>query len=221
MPEVPMYVLLMYGGVRPGGILQFNKFLKQEGGMPNRMIYLVSHWEEPEHEIMKFLRMVYEAQAANVLTVYDGHGEDGIFFPNGREFTYQRFASFFDIKGDLIFINNACFSGSCVDAFSEAGLLPDRSMVLASSRPTETTYRSRFLNELIKSYQLGKHYNPRQIGRVYKLIQSNGRRKRKMRISIREFNSTDPEKINEDNYEDQRQHPIKVGKSLDHLLFAR
>src|SRR3989344_853523 len=216
MLKVPTYVLLMYGNVYPWGVLGFNKFLREEVGIPNQRINLMRHWEEPERQIMEFLGSLPRSQKANLLVVCDAHGGPGDFSLNGRDISYQKFASYFDINGDLIFLNNTCFSGSCIEAFSEAGLLPSRSMVISSSQHDEASYRSRLLDELIKSYSKRLEYKPRQLGYLYRVTGQ----KKKIRVGKRAARYISADELKTEEYEDERQHPVKEGKSLDHLLFA-
>lgn len=221
MSEIPVYVLLMHGDLHPRGILTFNQFLRNGVGIPRDRIYLMNRREDPEREIMKFLGLLPQSQRANVVVCSDAHGEPGVFTLNGRDIQYPRFATYFDINGDLIFLNNACFSGSCIDAFIESGLLPDRSMVIASSRHNEETYSFRLFNQLIAAYSRQQEYKPRRLGHLMRVRPSQTGKPRKIKIGHRAASLIDAEEIRTTDYDDRRQHPIKEGKSLDYLLFAR
>ena len=221
MNDAPLYTLLMYGNVYPWGVLTFNKFLREVVEIPYQRIHLVHKFDEPEQAIIKFLSSLPRFQSTNVLVACDAHGDPGEFTLNGRNISYRRLASYFDIPGDLIFLNNACFSGSCIDAFLEAGLLPDKSMVITSSQHDEASYRYRLFDELIKYYSQRREYKPRRIGHLYRINKSTIEARKKVRIGHRAARLIGTDELMNEDYEDKRQQPVKIGKSLDHLLFAK
>ena len=191
MYERPLHVLLIHDDEKQfwKDTENFYAFLSQEVGIPQDLITSVPFFSN-QHRTIEIIESFFlklpKFRTVDIVVVYNGHGFQGEFLPNGIPIIYERFAVYFDIKGDFIFVNNCCYSGSCIDTFLNDGLLPDKGLVIASSRYNQKSYDS-FLEALKRAYRAGREYKPRQLGRVKGKIQN----------------------------------PVRCGKSLDHLLFAK
>ena len=222
MYERPLHVLLIHGDEKR--FLQetenFYAFLSQEVGIPRDLITnvpSVSNQHQTIDRIESFFLKLPRFRPVNIVVVYNGHGLQGQFLSNDVPIFYERFTIYFDVKGDFIFVNNCCYSGSCIDAFLNDGLLPDKGLVIAASRHDQKSYDDVLLEALKRAYRAGREYKPKQLGRSYVVIK---KQKSKTKSSIGQRKVDYDDNLWVERIRDERQNPVRCGKSLDHLLFT-
>ncbi len=184
--------------------------------------------------------MMNQGKRPSFLSLYNGHGGKGTFWPNDASLTYEEWGKLIDCRNDFIFINNSCYSGSSVEAFSQLGLLPRRGLVLASSKADEQSQGNVFLDELMEHWRKNKAYRKRAITEVvaidgYSIVKiPHGKTPKGLpevgtvmedestyggyvygHYSITERMLKRPKVISKRVL----QHPVRTGKSLDYLLF--
>jgi len=221
MYEHPLHVLLIHGNEKRFWLetANFYAFLSQEVGIPKDLITnvpFVSNQHQTIDTIESFFLKLPKFRTVDIAVVYSGHGLSGEFLPNEIPFTYEAFAVYFDVKGDFIFVNNCCYSGSCIDTFLNESLLPDKGLVIASSRHNQKSYDNKFLEALKRAYRNGREYKPKQLGRRYVIE----KRKSKTKSSIDQQKWDYYNNLWVEIIRDERQNPVRCGKSLDHLLFT-
>ncbi len=104
--------------------------------------------------------VVSSAGSQPLVVIYVGHGLDGEMYPNGSNgLAYDDFSKpFIGLRGDFIFVNACCYSGSAISSFKERKLLPRKGSVIASVRSDEESYGEHFLPWLFDSFRKGRPF---------------------------------------------------------------
>lgn len=218
---------------------RFQNYLVDEARLPRSRVRVIPCAYKTSHEIdCALAREAGKArkEKATLVVAYDGHGEKEGMRPNGSTIPYSLLAEM--LKGiEFIFINVACFAGSAVKAFEDAGLLPKKGLLIAASEAgKETRVGEQFLDDLMRSLRSGRSYRKRTVRR---LVHSQ--------VMVRPDNtnaSCEEEVVGNDGkamivcsipdllvktkivtFRKPRQgpveaRPVRCGKQLDHLLFA-
>ncbi|MBI2558056.1 hypothetical protein HYW20_01930 [Candidatus Woesearchaeota archaeon] len=170
-----------------------------------------------------FFKDVKSDGTHDVVIAHRGHGGIGNFSPvdevafsRTREaISYEEFGKLISHHGDFVFINDCCYSGSVIKPFKKIDLLPKNGLVLASARPDEYSLGGNYQNQLVEAFRIRREYRRR------KPIEGEGDleymrpivdptcKKGEYVVGYRKVSKTI--KI--------VQHPMRSGKTLDHLLF--
>ena len=209
-------------------ISTFQQFLLNEVGIPRDRIRLVSYHESKNYaidEIGDFFRTLPKDMLADVVIVYNGHGLEGKFFPNGQELRYKDFgrliAKLIPNTADYIFLNDSCYSGSCVPPFADVGLLPRRGMILASNSADKKSDYDVFVQRVMDTYRKRRPFTKRVVGMLviemgefmkpHLIVDKSGQEN-----IVFPYHPTSDRMVL-----GSIQHPVRAGKSLDHLLFSK
>ncbi len=216
------------------GLAKFRRFLFDDVGLnPHNERTILCTYMGNDYlleETRLFFDRLPKGSVYNVVILYHGHGGKGRFFPNDSSLSYEEWGRLVSSNGNFIYINDSCYSGSAIDSFERIGLLPEKGMVIASSRSHELSYGNVFLSHLIENYQNRRTFRRRVIGNGtsegYFTVKPS---RRKLETKLVEGKSITFEYIPETwhyiRYKRPKilkpQHPVRSGKSLDHLLFKR
>ena len=236
MRERPIYVLLIpgYDWSHHKNIHHLYEFLNEIPRIPFHRIHNIANEDNritAVESIEKFFMSLPRATTVDVAVMYIGHGNYGIFSPNGITLGYNKFVRYFgDLSGDFIFVNDSCHSGSCMQFFNREGLLPDRGQVIASARESEKSYSDHFYRSFLSSLINRKRYKKRVVGRYvrsgsyeaekwYTKNQASPIPRRKNKPTVNLDTSQLVIKPQTDWVLIEQSHPRVMGKPLEHLLF--
>ncbi|MEK6946514.1 MAG: hypothetical protein AABX32_02810 [Nanoarchaeota archaeon] len=231
----PVYALLISGNESPHyqATERMAKFVRDRVGIPQQRIKVVpaSGREGSLADIKSFFDNLPKFRSLDVVVIYQGHGLPDYFFPNGQIYAYEDFAKLFRGGDRFLFINAACYSGSCVTPFERAGLIPNHGQIITASRQVEKAYGDILINSLTPSLIKGKPYQRKVIGRWVEtdVIEFNP----KVEIARREMrDGREIEIINDGRWImapnpkrtkkelTGKSHPVIAGMSLEDLLFV-
>ena len=181
------------------------RYLLNKVGFDHKKTWTCNH--STNESVLKTIeRFVQEVNATekpqDAVVVYSGHGLQGSFCPHPENpIPYQNLARFLkEITGRTIFINDSCYSGSCITAFRDFGILPEAGLVITSSNDGEESWSNFFHYMLTGFFKERLPYQPTEIP----------------------FSLTDPLQSSDVASSGLvYQHPQRCGLSLDHLLFPQ
>ncbi len=158
-------------------------------------------------EIESFFNKI---KGQKVVIVYSGHGNKGKIYPTKIPLQYEELGKLISSVGQFIFINDTCYSGSCIPIFTPS-LLPEKGLVITSCQEDEKTnlpesMNSLFLENIISSYRKKQPFKP--------ILQP------KWPVHVLDFSTSTSYEMVETPIE-KLQHPQRCGLSLDHLLFPQ
>jgi len=187
--------------------LEWKRYLIREAWIKPSQIAIYYKPEAPVGGLSGVLEQAeaffFSPPAADILLLYTGHGLVGSFSPITHEspISYRKLAKLIPRKSKTIFINDSCYSGSCIPIFWEEGILPEKGLVLTSADSTELSYGNPFHRNILQAFRQREPYKEREIT----------------------FFEEKCEIITGINYQINpfsiRQHPQRCGLDLDHLLF--
>ena len=156
-----------------------------------------------------------KAKDWDAVIIYNGHGGRGSLTPNRTSLTYKEWSdAAIDFPSRIFFINNSCFSGSCMDDL-DAGAFR-RGLTLTSSDEEEPSYGDVFLQEMISEYRKMKPFKMHNIGGHYvlgKIMLENPDNPESLRFNETYIPFEYPLAIG------NVQHPKRRGIVMDHILY--
>lgn len=233
---------LLISGDEPrffGDVLKFQRFLLEELNFdPNQVrIIFCTTGRQLMEQTGSFFENLRDEQPHNVVMLYAGHGGPEGFFQNRFQLAYEEWGRLITHDGDFVFINDSCYSGSSIDAFVRLGLLPQKELVIASSRADEKSYGGIFLEDLIQSYRNNQPFKrtelgPKINGKIVLIPPPEERRTINQLIYdfVMRLRGIEVIRVNSLEYEERYvqfekpkmdviQHPQRYGKDLDYILF--
>ena len=203
--------------------IDYFRFLTQEVGIPHDGVNYEINGQsasETKQLIRNFFGSLPSWRFSNAVVVYVGHGFRGVFHPYGHKMSYEEFASMFKFRGDFIFINESCYSGSCVGEFQFQRLLPDKGLVITSSAEDENSHTAVFKESLFERFRSGSSYGVDMIAQQVEVADFSKPEQIKS-MSKRQRELIEWSALEGKPQFEVLQHPVRTGKDLEHLLFTR
>ncbi|MBS3139235.1 hypothetical protein J4207_06035 [Candidatus Woesearchaeota archaeon] len=210
------HVMLIVGNEQKflAGIKQFESYVRHElklGKRVTRMLAAYRKSQEILDEIWDAAEKARRGRSPFVL-VYHGHGYPNCFSPNGDDIGYEKLGQVLT-DTTFLFIDDSCYSGSCIDVFTEQKLLPDFGSVIAAAKSDEETAGGdKFLNDVVDSFRSKKPFMKKKGRQIAgKLGHTQGPRNAD---SFEIAKTAEPR--GQIVYES-----VRYGKALDYLLFPK
>lgn len=183
---------------------RIRSYLLNEVGFDHKKTWTCNHStnESALKTIGRFVQEINATENQDAVVVYSGHGLRGSFCPHPENpISYQHLArTFKEMTGRIIFINDSCYSGSCIPAFKDFGIIPEAGLVITSSNDNEESWSNFFHYRLIGSFKERLPFKPTEISyNVNNPLLSKG-------VVF---------------HPEIYQHPQRCGLNLDHLLFPQ
>jgi|SRR3989338_20700 len=237
MNERQLHALLLSGDelMFLEGSTTLRDYLMDDVGIPRDRVNYVPFSQNLRFvakEVGGFFDRLPKDAKIDVFIGYSGHGDPGVFYPNGQRLSYEDFARLINNNGRFIFLNDSCYSGSSVAAFTNMGLLPERGMLLAASGDNERAHDYLFTEAVIESFRNRRPFRKKTITETLEgseeqitydpnqkdirlWVVSDGR-EIQVELPANRFGSIP----NEDQRKPSHiQRPVRTGISLDRLLY--
>ena len=212
---------------------RFANYLNEVLGYePSRMDVLLQLGADQMRESMAefFARAMRGKSRPALIIYYAGHGLKGWICPWAAFVHYDELADrLARYDGEFVFINDSCSSGSAVPVFQRWGLL-DRGLVLAASRSNEQSSGRYFIDAFLWSVSHGQPFKRRAIAEIERhgselVYFANEGVCEVIRICADGLPLYNPRPVSFAPkrhpvvVQNEIQHPVRAGRSLDYLLF--